>query len=126
MTTPTIPDLKDFETYYGIQVSDIGEDGDVVILGHHDKRLALAALNRHARTFWGLTNLYDGEAVLSPAGDNLRECWAVLMTKCKDADSPDHVGRCHRCEDIAGASWWIKYNAKETDLGAFPVMVWRA
>jgi hypothetical protein len=126
VTSATIPDLPDFETYYGVQVSDIGEDGDVIILGHHDKRRALAALNRHARTFWGLTNLYDGATTVSPAVDNLRERWAVLLTKCENADGPDHEGRCYRCEDIASSSWWIDYSADETASGAFPVMMWRA
>lgn len=124
MTTATIPDLKGFETHYGMRVSDIGEDGNVVILGHHDKRRALAALNRHARTFWGLPDLYDGRLPMfreSPAVDHLRDCWATLVKNCGD---PGHAADCFRCRELAEADWWIDYSANETDPDAFPVMVW--
>jgi hypothetical protein len=46
-------------THYGIDVTAIGEDGDLLAFGHHDPRHALAAFNRHARIEWGLANLAD-------------------------------------------------------------------
>lgn len=53
----TNPEME--ATHYGIQVAYIGEDGDMLALGHHDVRRALAAFNRHARVFSGLLNLGD-------------------------------------------------------------------
>jgi hypothetical protein len=124
--TKTIPDLKGFETYYGLKVSDIGEDGDVIVLGHHDKRRALAALNRHARTFWGLDDLYDGRLPMFPdfkAVDDISERWAVLIESC-GVPADEHVSDCWRCKQLAEADWWIEYGATSSDENAFPVMVW--
>jgi hypothetical protein len=62
MTTNQAEIIADPEmeaTHYGIQVAHIGEDGDMLALGHHDTRRALAAFNRHARTFCDLINLAD-------------------------------------------------------------------
>lgn len=57
--TPALiqPEMED--THYGIGVAHIGEDGDLVALGHHSDRRTLAAFNRHMRTFVGLDNLAD-------------------------------------------------------------------
>lgn len=46
-------------THYGIPVAHIGEDGDMIALGHHSPRRALAAFNRHARKVVGLVNIAD-------------------------------------------------------------------
>ncbi|MBZ6211696.1 hypothetical protein KVH31_34945 [Streptomyces olivaceus] len=46
-------------SHYGIRVSHIGEDGDLIALGHHSDRRSIAAFNRHMRTFLGLANLAD-------------------------------------------------------------------
>lgn len=51
------PDMED--THYGIKVAHIGDDGDMICLGHHSDRRTLAAFNRHSRTFLGLANLAD-------------------------------------------------------------------
>lgn len=52
-----IPDPEMEDTHYGITVAHIGDEGDLIALGHHDKRRALAAFNRHYRVFLGLVNL---------------------------------------------------------------------
>jgi hypothetical protein len=125
----TIPALKGFETYYGLQLSDIGEDGNVVILGHHsDKPLrVVAALNRHARTFWGLVNLMDNTgAELDDLACSLAETYAVVIERCDDADDTDHALDCLRCREIVTADWYIEWNHKADDKGAFPVTMWRA
>ncbi|WP_333759281.1 hypothetical protein [Streptomyces sp. ISBFB 2968] len=55
--TIDVPEMED--THYGIGVSHIGEDGDLIAIGHHSDRRTLAAFNRHMRTFLGLANLAD-------------------------------------------------------------------
>lgn len=123
----TVPDLKGFTIYYGVPVSDIGEDGNLIALGHHDTRQVLAAFNRHARTFWGLTDLYDGRLPMFPrhhAVEDVCERWAVLVKECDEARQPDHTGDCSRCRLLKEEDWWIDYSAKEPTLGSFPVMVW--
>jgi hypothetical protein len=49
--------------YYGINVCEIGEDGDYIIAaGHVEPRKMLAAANAYARKVWDLPALYDGAA----------------------------------------------------------------
>lgn len=50
-------------THYGIGVTCIGEDGDMLALGHHPARMVLAAFNCHARTEMGLANLADCRSI---------------------------------------------------------------
>lgn len=125
MTAPTTPDLKGFKTYYGLQVSDIGEDGDLIILGHHhhDPLRVIAALNRHARTHWSLTNLIDKPgAEVADLACSVYETHAVLRTEC---DDPDHEADCVMCREVADADWWIEWNRTAEEPGAFPVTMWR-
>ena len=107
--TQILPDLKGFETYYGLQVSDIGEDGYTLILGHHsdDPLRILAALNRHARQFWGCCNLFDdyGGRVVDLAR-TLSETWAIVEAFDRHGD------------------WYIRWNMQPSDPEAFPVTVW--
>ena len=56
-TLITEPEMED--THYGITVAHIGDEGDMIALGHHSPRRALAAFNRHARVFVGLVNIAD-------------------------------------------------------------------
>lgn len=105
-----IPNLDNFETYYGLRVADIGEDGALIVLGHHEKRRVLGALNKHARTFWGLDDLYDGRLPMFSnfrATDEIQERWAVLDL-----------------ERTKGGDWFIDYGVTEETPEAFPVMVW--
>jgi hypothetical protein len=125
MTTQALPDLKGFNTYYGLQVSDIGEDGAVLVLGHHhnDPLRVIAALNQHARTLWTCSNLLDrpGAEVADLAGA-LSETYAAALNDCGDSD---HDPNCFRCREIAEGDWWIEWNRDEGDPGAFPVTMWR-
>lgn len=57
MTTFVTPIAED--THYGVPVTHVGEDGDMLAFGHHDPRRALAAFNRHARVFCGLSGVAD-------------------------------------------------------------------
>lgn len=64
--TPFTPTAEQMEaTHYGITVCHIGEDGDMLALGHHDPRRALAAFNRHARTVLGLANYLDDRSAVA-------------------------------------------------------------
>lgn len=132
MATSAAPDLHSFETYYGLQVSYVGEDGDVIILGHHhDHPLrVIAALNRHAREVSGLTNLLDDRrADVEDLAGFLQETHAVLIESCDDEDLHDDYmgtdGFCPRCRELAEADWWIEWNHTAGDPGAFPVTMWR-
>jgi hypothetical protein len=127
-TVNPVPDFPDFLTYYGVQLADIGDDGDIIVLGHHDKRLVLAALNRHARRFWGVTNLFDGAPPGPDVYDTIRQTWAAKLTRCPDAEQPNHNAVCHRCSQIrstvADGSWWIEADVPADFPGAFPAMYW--
>ncbi|GIM88797.1 hypothetical protein [Paractinoplanes toevensis] len=125
MTTATIPDLQGFETYFGLQVSDVGEDGSVIILGHHhnEPRRIVAALNRHAREFWGLANLVDDQ---NPGpgelADSLAETYAVA--RCGAACRDDQCGNCERVR-AGQREWWITWDVAPGTPHSFPATVWR-
>lgn len=110
-TDPLVPKLGGFLTYYGVQVSAIGDDGDLVALGHVGKLRALAAFNRVAREVWGNARdhgnaaLYDGEGQPDQVVDSVRHTW---MTNDRPADD-----------------WWMR-KAHPDDPGAFPVTYWSA
>lgn len=111
MPTTTIPPelLPGLSTYYGVQLIDIGDDGDVMVLGHHDApRRVVAALNRHARLYWGMPNLYDDR---SPGAytDTLKD----LMPRWARLVPPEQ-----------GEDWRVTWAAKSTDDAAFPITMW--
>jgi hypothetical protein len=121
--TATIPDLFGFETYYGLKLSDIGEDGAVIILGHHDDpRPVIAALNKHSRTFWGLVNLMDDRsAELAELASMFSETYAVARHNeaCRDE-------ACADCALVRAGqrAWWINWDVPPERQHAFPVTVW--
>lgn len=132
---PRIPDLDSFEVYFGIRVADIGEDGDLIALGHHDPKAALAAFNAHAKKFWGLVDLLDGgqhdQNRWRWALENAKQKWAVSLTDgCRDCVKEGRREDCVDCSDVRATvkdgSWWIAYDATDDEPGAFPVTVWRA
>ena len=109
MSVAAVPDLKGSETYYGLRVSYIGDEGDVVILGHHhhEPLRVVAALNKHARAYGGLANLLDDRrAEIGDLWCRLDETYAVLLQRC----SYYPYLECGRTAD---------------DPGAFPVTMWR-
>lgn len=126
-----IPALSDFDVHFGIPVSAIGEDGNLIALGHHTPKAALAAFNAYARRTIGLVDLLDGRGRWQEALDGVKQCRAVLLTEhCRDCADPEvrdaACGQCWEIRDAAkGGSWWIAYDAAEDEPGAFPVTVWR-
>ncbi len=93
-----------FDIAAGLYVSWVGEDGDVIILGHHDDDKVAAALA-----------VFDDRFV----GDPRRNTWAVLT------DPPEHdcaaadTTSCGGCEDAT--TWWLRWDVDESTDGAFPV-----
>ena len=81
--------------YFGVAVAYIGEDGDLIALGHSPPRRVLAAFHRHAR-------LVEGET------DELRAAWerpAVSLTQS--------WARFRRPDPAMGedrdARWWVDW-----------------
>lgn len=117
-----IPELGGFGTRYGVRVSAIGEDGDMVILGHVEPRRALAAFNSYCRVVIGLTDIYDG-LVGTPVPMALKAIshgWASLVTACDEAGEEDHEEDCYQCIEISESLWWMEIGEKERP-NAFPV-----
>jgi hypothetical protein len=111
-TSPTPPDLSGFETFYGVPVCYIGEDGDVVALGHHDQRRTIAAMNALARTQAGLRNLIDRrKASVKDITETLSQKWATVEVHNGIGDGP------------YGYDWYMEWATWDTP-GAFPVMLW--
>ncbi|WP_399559380.1 hypothetical protein [Streptomyces chartreusis] len=77
-------------TYFGTPVSHIGEDGDMLALGHPGIRRAFAAFNRHARVFCGLANLADDSHATAGAwADAISERWAIFRKPDPDSEWED-------------------------------------
>lgn len=107
-TAPFTPTASDMEaTCYGIPVSTYGEDGNMLGLGHHTARHALAAFNKHARTYLGLTNFADDRnAQLDDWIDEIHRTWVTF----------------HRGDP--GSNWtWEARPAKENAPGAVAITV---
>ncbi|MEH0826307.1 MULTISPECIES: NUDIX domain-containing protein [unclassified Micromonospora] len=102
---PTWPTLRMVATIDGIALSDIGEDGDIVAVGHHDPRRMLTALRRYARESWG-----EALAPADPANPyaQIHHEWVV------------NTG-----DTIAGPEQeWCLESAPADAPGAFPVTRW--
>lgn len=107
--TQTIEPLTNPETeatYYGVPVAHIGEDGDMLALGHPGTRRAFAAFNRHARVFVGLANLADDRrATVDEWIDQVEEKWALFRRPDPEqGEDPDYVWICdYSSKDVPGA-----------------------
>jgi hypothetical protein len=110
---PNLPDLEGFTTYYGVQVSVIGDQGALLILGHPGKLRALAALNAYARRESGLWNLLDIKGPDAADLEGILDCivpqWAVLMPTPYDGDL-----------------WALRWVDSAYVDGAFPVTTYEA
>ncbi|MGW8679592.1 hypothetical protein ACWGNN_00735 [Streptomyces sp. NPDC055817] len=99
-------------TCFGIAVSYYGEDSRMIALGHQSKRRALAAFNRHARTFIGFCNVAD-ERTADAAywADAIEQRWAIF-TAPDSADAHEYADDC----------WFVEFTDGEKP-GALPVTV---
>lgn len=105
-----IPNPEMEDEHYGVSVAHFGEDGDMIALGHHSTRRALAAFNRHARHFVGLANLADDRS--AKAADytvGISTKWAVFRQPNPEREDPDFV--------------WVADFCELTQQGAQPVTV---
>lgn len=114
--------------HYGVWVSCIGEEGDMVALGHHEPKRTLAALNRYSREECGLDSITDERwptyrAVLG----HLEWRHARLVHHCDGVnDDPEHDNdTCGRCREIRDSAWWLDYSNPATP-DSFPITLWRA
>lgn len=119
-----IPDLSGFDEFYGVKVSSIGEDGDMIAFGHHDKRTALAVFNAYVRECLGFRNLHDynGHHIHDPY-ERIFQTWAVVKTECGESDCEGT--ECRKCAEIKSCDWWLETNQSQETPGAFPVTEWR-
>lgn len=104
----TEPETDD--TQFGIAIAHVGEDGNLLALGHHDKRKTLAAFNRHGRTFLGWLNLAEDHSATADEWLGLiTPRWAVFAV-------PDPLkGQDPDC------TWWATFHDAPVE-GAQPVM----
>jgi len=104
-----ITDPETEATHYGIPVCHIGEDGDMLALGHPGTRRALAAFNRHARVFCHLANLADDQAsTVGEWEDAITEHWVIFRRPDPErGDDPD-------------CTWYFD-RSREGEPGAMPV-----
>lgn len=134
----TFPDLPGFDDIDGARISYIGEDGDMVVLGHPGRLLVLNAIN----------HLLGRDVGGDEAEKRLRRChpvygWAEQVTRCDefpDCDTrncdrcladPNQYGhddcpknRCGECAEIQAADWCLQYGRYPVNSsGAFPVVI---
>ncbi len=122
-----IPELSGFQEIYGIKVSAIGEDGDLIALGHHKTLYALAAFTGYAVDVMGLQDLYDGSTddPGSKASAAIKQGWAGLVTACDEAGEEDHQDDCCECIEIREHAWYLEVGDKEVP-NSFPVTYFTA
>ncbi|MCX4232079.1 hypothetical protein [Streptomyces ortus] len=110
-TTLPIADPETEDTHYGIPVCHIGEDGDMLALGHPGTRRAFAAFNRHARVFVGIANLADDRtARLDDWYDRVTEEWVIFRKPDPEqGEDPDYE--------------WVTEQVDASEPGAQPVTV---
>jgi hypothetical protein len=110
--------------HYGVRVAYVGDDGEMMALGHHEPRRVVAAFNREARVHSWLTNMCDDDrAWYRDVADDLRQEYGVLATACEGADQPDHDDDCGECYEIRKSDWYVRWGEADTP-GAFPVTTW--
>lgn len=116
LTGPLIPTDADMQNvHYGIAVADIGDDGDMIALGHHDFRRVLAAFNRHARTVWGLHNVWDTRSVtVADVKPCIQQRWGVFAPP--DPEQGDDTD----------CPWYVDWSVSADAPNAIPVTVFRA
>lgn len=103
-------------THYGVPVSTYGEDGDMLALGHHDPRRAVAAFNRHARRFLGLLNILDDRRadatdVADLLADTVHGHGLFRLPNPELEEDPDYV--------------WVMEECTADTPGAVPVTILR-
>lgn len=128
MTTPTL-DLPNFPGHaYGVSVSHIGEERDMVAHGHIEPRRFIAACNWWHREATGIPSLGDdgfGDIDMTYVEllSWVRHRWAIRQPKC---DCPEDQVLERGCDDHDPDpdpdAWWISLKGVTEDTpGAFPI-----
>lgn len=145
LTTATIPDLDGFTTIYGVPISCIGEDGDMIMLGHIDDRTAVAVARAYLRKLW--TNQDEVDRYLDTRLG--RDPWAYQRALTRDVlgmfepvsrryghliqhcdrwpmcQEPDgECGQPTTCQELDSCNWWIDCDVRPGGHGVFPVSYW--
>jgi hypothetical protein len=126
--TTEMPDLAGFEDFYGMKVSAIGDDGDLIILGHHNPTYALAAFTAYSVNVLGLSDIYDGHCADPGPTAAAAICHkrASLLTECDEARESDHdLEDCSLCAEIADHLWYLEIGEQEQP-NTFPVTYFTA
>lgn len=112
---PTFVTPEPEATHYGVPVTCIGEDGDLLAFGHHTPRRALAAFNLHARNDLGLLNLVDDRsATAAECLAYISQGWAQFRKPLSDSGDED-------------PDWeWVMEWCTEDDENATAVTLYRA
>lgn len=72
-----------FDRYYGgIECCCMGEDGDMMIIGHVGTLRALAVFRARLRSVWDRREADAEMRDLDRARSRVERCWAVRMTRC--------------------------------------------
>lgn len=122
-TTTDAPPLDGMELHHGLWVAGLGEDGDLLVAGHHPLMRAVAALNSYSRRNLGWTNLADDRTTtLDDIAPAIEQRWATQQTyaDCDDREDegPDH--QCPMCCALDDGNWWIAIHNEERP-GSFPI-----
>lgn len=144
ITTGPIPDLDGFDTFYGVRISCIGEDGDMIMLGHVDDRHAIAVVRAYLRRLQGPV---DADEYLNDRlardPDDLRHAIErgyvdvfrpVARTYAREIKHCDRFPQCQgpdvdcgppvSCAELDGCAWWLDTDTHPAMAGAFPASYW--
>lgn len=144
-TEPALPELEWFETHYGVPISHVGDEGDMVMLGHIPAHRATAAVRAYLRKLQGerdadryltyrlgsdrTTRRLAAERGMLDIFQPGEHRWAVVVRHCDrwpTCQLPDgDCGSPASCAEIAAASWCLKWDGVTADTdGAFPITYW--
>lgn len=114
--------LKGCETFHGVPIAELGEEGDIIAaIGHHEPRRLLAAMLAFGRDRgWDAHELNLHRLKV----DELEKttAWRVIY---RHADTKTAGVDYLEDDCVCGESFWWAVEAAEGTPGATPVMWWR-
>lgn len=135
MTTPLtqFPEelIESASFHYGLMIVHFSGAEDVpFILGHHDARRAVAALNHYSREDCRLPGVFDDpSATYVDAVSHLEKRWAKFIIGFDDIDDrslrDNEYIPCLSRRSIEEGGWLLQYNCTADEPDVFPVMVWQ-
>ncbi len=134
----TYPDLDPFDDVDGVRVSYVGDDGDMIVLGHPGRLRALNAVYKllvrdlgrdEADVDLGRRCLVYGWAYKMERCAEFPDCTNLACPECQDGSRrTDHsgcpMGICRDCEEIKAQAWCLEYSRyPDNRPDAFPVVI---